>query len=193
MVGDQPRGFQVLLHKGRRHRQRFRRVVEAGLVGGIDGELLRRPDVDARQVANGVVVLGVAQPPRRHRAGIAGVPLRFVLADRLDPVDDILAGFGRSDAASPSPAASTSLSSCSRTSFPVREVLGHRFRGRVGAQVQVAFRLLLAVAPEAVGVEKRAHGVAEAVFERRRRRDPGCVQGRRPLSVGRQVPGGGRS
>ena len=68
VVGDQPRRLQVLLHQGRRHRQRFGRVVEAGLVGGIDGELPRRPDVDARQVADRVVVLGVAQPPRQDRA-----------------------------------------------------------------------------------------------------------------------------
>ena len=94
MVGDPPRRLQVLLHQGRRHRQRFRRVVEAGLVGGVDGELPRRPDVDARQVADGVVVLGVAQPPRQDPAGIARVPLRLVLAERLDPVDDIPAQLG---------------------------------------------------------------------------------------------------
>ena len=79
MVGDQPRRRQVLLHQGRRHRQRFARVVEPGLVGGIDRELARGPDVDPRQVADRVVELGVAQPPRQDGAGIAGIPPGFVL------------------------------------------------------------------------------------------------------------------
>ena len=106
VFGDPPRRLQVLLQQGRRHRQRFRRVVEAGLVGGVDGELPRRADVDARQVADGVVVLGVAQPTRQDRAGIARVSLRLVLAERLDPVDDPSRA-RPPDAASPSPAAST--------------------------------------------------------------------------------------
>ena len=39
----------------------------AGLAG-IDGELAGRADVHAGQIADGVVVLGVAQPARQHRA-----------------------------------------------------------------------------------------------------------------------------
>ena len=73
VVGHLARGLQVFLQQRRRHRQRLAGVVEAGRVGGIDRELARGPDVDAGQVANRVVVFGVAQPPGQHDAGIAGI------------------------------------------------------------------------------------------------------------------------
>ncbi len=66
-------------------------VVEARLVGGIDGKLFRRADVHSRQIADGVVVLGVAQPPREDDAGIVRMALRFLHGQRLNPVDDGLA------------------------------------------------------------------------------------------------------
>ena len=88
VVGDVPRRRQILLQQRRRHRQRLARVVEAGLVGRIDGELSRRPDIDAGQVADGVVVLGVAQPAGQHRAGIARVAPGLVFAQRANPLDD---------------------------------------------------------------------------------------------------------
>src|SRR3981081_3252631 len=44
-------------------------VVEARLVGGIHGKLFGGADVDAREIADGVVVFGVAQAAREHDPG----------------------------------------------------------------------------------------------------------------------------
>ena len=82
MVGHLPGRREILLQQRRRHRQRFARVVEARLVGRIDRKLARRPNVDARQIANRVVVLGVAQPPGQHDAGIARIALRQLVRSR---------------------------------------------------------------------------------------------------------------
>ena len=73
VVRDLARRLQVFVQQRRRHRERFAGVVEARRVGGIDGELARRAEVDAGEIADGVVVLRVAQPPRQDDARIAGV------------------------------------------------------------------------------------------------------------------------
>ena len=88
VVGDQPGRRQVLLQEGRRHGERFARVVEAGLVGGIDRELAGRPDVHSGQVANRVIELGIAQPAGQDGARIAGVALGLTVAQVADPGDD---------------------------------------------------------------------------------------------------------
>ena len=88
------RGLQILVQQRGRHGQRLAGVVEAGGVGRVDGKLARGTHVDAGQVADGVVVLGVAQPARQHQSGIARVLSRLARAHRLDPVDHLLAGFG---------------------------------------------------------------------------------------------------
>ncbi len=47
VIADFARRLQVLVEQGGRHRQRLAGVVEAGGIGGIDGKLPRRPNVDA--------------------------------------------------------------------------------------------------------------------------------------------------
>ena len=94
VVRDFARGLQILRQQRRRHRERLARIVEARLVRRIDGELARGLQILAGEIANGVVVLGVAQSPRQHKAGIAGVAPRFGLPHRVDPGDHGLALFG---------------------------------------------------------------------------------------------------
>ena len=72
-LGDFTRSGQVLLQERGRHRQRFTGVVEARRVGRIDRKLAGRADVNARQIADRVVVLGTAEAPRQHDAWVAGV------------------------------------------------------------------------------------------------------------------------
>ena len=74
--------------------QRLARVIETSLVGGIDGEFARGTQVHACQVADGVVVLGVAEAPVEHGTRIAGMLADFLGADCLNPLDHLLAGLG---------------------------------------------------------------------------------------------------
>ncbi len=46
--------------------------------------------IHSREIADRVVVFGVAQPPGKHTTRIAGVLRGFVLLDIVDPVDDSL-------------------------------------------------------------------------------------------------------
>ena len=87
MVGDQPRRRQVLFEQRQRHGERFARVVKPGLVGRIDWELARRPDIDSRQIANGVVELGVAQTTGQNRPGVVRVALAFPFLQIPNPGD----------------------------------------------------------------------------------------------------------
>ena len=117
VIGDQPRGLQVLLHQGRRHRQRFGRVVEPGLVGGVDGELPGRPDVDARQVADRCGrtrrCSAAGRGPGRGRPRSASPRACGPTATQSITSP---AGLGRRVALRLRRAASTPASSCSRTS-----------------------------------------------------------------------------
>ena len=102
---------------------------------GSTGNSLRRPDVHAGQVADGVVVLGVAQPPGGHRAGVAGVPLRLVLAARPGPRRRPPGAARPSGAASPSPAASprpgwSRTASQRRWSLATASTVGYASRSR---------------------------------------------------------------
>ena len=72
VVGDLLGRRVILLEQRRRHRQRFAGVVEPFAGRWIDGKCLSRANVRPGQVANGVVVFGVGESPRRHDAGIAG-------------------------------------------------------------------------------------------------------------------------
>ena len=78
---------QILFQEGGRHRQRFAGVVEARRVGRIDRKFARRADVNARQIADRVVVLGIAEAARQHDAGVARIAARFLFADGMEPVD----------------------------------------------------------------------------------------------------------
>ena len=79
------------------------------VIGGIDRKLPRRTHVHAGQVADGVVVLGVAQAARQHRPRIAGILSRLVLCVRRRSSRSP-AGEHRPAAAAPASAASPWLS-----------------------------------------------------------------------------------
>src|SRR5262245_35305560 len=57
MIGYLTGRFQILRHQRRRDCERLARVVEAGLVRGIYGELTSRTEINSSQIADGVVVL----------------------------------------------------------------------------------------------------------------------------------------
>ena len=86
------RRLQVFVEQRGRHGQRLAGVVEAGRIGGIHRKFAGGSHVHAGQVADGVVVLGVAEAARQHRPGIAGVLPRLVHAYGLHPVDHLLTG-----------------------------------------------------------------------------------------------------
>jgi hypothetical protein len=90
VIGHVPCRQKVLVQERRRHRQRLAGVVEPGLIGRIHGELPGRTHVDARQVADRVVVFGIAEPPRQHHARVAVVLACFAGPGRLNPVDHAL-------------------------------------------------------------------------------------------------------
>src|SRR5437868_13680122 len=73
VAGDFMSCLEVFVQQRRRHVQRLARIIETGGVGGVHRELPRRLDVHANQVADRVVVFGVAEPPRQYRSWIAGV------------------------------------------------------------------------------------------------------------------------
>ena len=56
MIGHVARRLQILFHQLRRHDQRFARVVEARRISGVDRKFARRPQIEAREIANGVIV-----------------------------------------------------------------------------------------------------------------------------------------
>ena len=72
------RRLQVLIQQGGRHGQRFAGVIEAGRVRRVHRKLARGTNVHAGEVADGVVVLGIAEAAHQHRPGIAIVLLRLV-------------------------------------------------------------------------------------------------------------------
>ena len=71
VIGHFARGLQILVQQRGRHGQRFAGVVEARRIGRIHRKLPRELHVLAGEIANRVVVLGVAQPARQHQPGIA--------------------------------------------------------------------------------------------------------------------------
>ena len=95
MIGDVPGRRQIFFQQRGRHRQRFSRIVETCLIGGIDREFSRGTNVGARQIANRIVVLGMTEPSRQDRSRIARVAPRFVFAHITNPSDDGLPLIGR--------------------------------------------------------------------------------------------------
>jgi hypothetical protein len=126
----------------------------------------RRPDVDPGQIADGVVELGVGEPPRQDGAGVARIPAGFAVANRPDPLDDglplvrcrLAPGFLGRHLVRLQPL---------QHDVPDTVILDDRRDGRVDAQVQLGLRLLRAVARQAVVLQERAHDFVQAAFQRR--------------------------
>ena len=154
VAGHVAGGLQVFLQEGRRHRQRFARVVEAGRIGRIDGEFARRPEIDAGEITNRVIVLHVAQPAGEHDAGVAGIPADFVFPHRVEPAHGgsplgrgrmLLRFLGRHLAGLKS----------FKQQAPALAILHQRTHRVVGAQIHLRLRVVVAVTGDAVGFEKR--------------------------------------
>ena len=186
VVGDVAGGGQVLLEQGGRHRQRFPGVVEASFVGRVDRELSRRADVDAGQIADGVVELRIAEPAGQHDARIAGIACRFLGPHRPQPGDDLGAlGVGRL----PGRVLGRHLPGLEplQDRLPVAEVLEHVLERQIAAQIQLGLRLLVAVTFETVAIEDRLYFFCETLGENIRRlffRGEGEVEGGPGLLVG---------
>ena len=163
VIGHFARGLQILIEERGRHGQRLAGVVEAGGVGGIDGELAGGAHVDAGEVADGVVVLGVAEAARQHGTGIAGVLARFGGADVTDPVDDGLASFGGRllDAFGRHLTGGQFL----EYEIPAGVIVEDGGDGGIRAEVELGGRIGAAVASDAIGGDEGFDGLREALFQ----------------------------
>ena len=86
VVRDVLRGIEVLREEGRRDvRECFGGVGEAFARGTVGRELARRLQIDAGEVADGVVELGVTEPAQWHAAGVALVGPRLRIEKALHP------------------------------------------------------------------------------------------------------------
>ena len=117
-----------------------------------------------RQVADRVVVLGVAQPARRapgpgspafrSASWFRNAAIHSMICLRASAVG-LLGLLGRHRA----------VLELFENRGPLTVVPGDRLRRRVGAQVHVALRLLLAMTSAAIRRHERQHGLAELAFE----------------------------
>ena len=77
--------------RGRNVRERLGRVGEALASRAVGGEFAGRLQIDACQIANGAVVLRIAEPSERHVAGVAGSGTRFRIQEFARPGDQLFA------------------------------------------------------------------------------------------------------
>ena len=143
--------------------KRFAGIIEAGRVGGVDRKFARGTHVHAGQVADGVVVLGIAQTPRQHHARVARTFPRFRPAHRLDPGDHLLANLRwrllhhfRRHLFGAEPA---------RYRVPTGEILNHLGQRGVALQVQICRSRGATVAPDTVSGDKGPHGLLKTALE----------------------------
>ncbi len=164
MVRHPPRRLQVLLQEGRRHGQRFARVIEAGFIGGIDRKFAGRTDIAAGQVADGVVELGVAQAPGQDDARIAGVAIRLPRKQVANP------GADRSPFVGGRLTGRVLRRHLSRVQalehlFPAPRVPGDRRDGAIATQVEVRLRPSRSVTGVAIALEERLDLCGKTAFE----------------------------
>ena len=96
MIRDLLGRGEVLLQQSRRNiREPFSGVGESFAGGAVRRELARRPQIDAGQVTDRRIVLGIAEPPQRHVPRIAGPGAGFGIEHAAGPVDDLFTFGGR--------------------------------------------------------------------------------------------------
>ena len=93
VVCDSPCGVEILRHQAGGDCQGFSGVVEACLVGGVYGEFAGGAEVDAGQVANRIVVLGIAEAAVQDGAGVTGVGADLAGTHRVQPGGDLALRF----------------------------------------------------------------------------------------------------
>ena len=82
-------GRQEFLHQERRKREDIADIVEP-VAAVIRGKIIGRPQVDANEISNGVVVLFAVEPPKRHMARV--MHLTLCAGKRgVHPGDDLIA------------------------------------------------------------------------------------------------------
>ena len=96
-VDDFLRGREVFLHQRRLDEHRVADVVEAFATGAVGGEIAAGQEIDAEEVADGVVVFVAVEPADGGAAGVAGKVAGLELfEDGADLIDELLAfGIGR--------------------------------------------------------------------------------------------------
>ena len=139
------------------------------MVGGIDGEFFCRPDIDPGEIADRVVVFGVAEPPGEHGPRVASIFRSLGLTKRAYPRDDfgaqrvgweLLGLFVRHIAGL----------EAFEHELPVGKTGGDSGHVGVEAEVQFGLRGFLAVTRDAVGFEERLDGAMKGEFKARRSR-----------------------
>ena len=150
LAQDLLRGCQIFFQQHRGQRQHVADVVKA-VTGIVGGKIIRRLEVDAHQVANGIVVFGAVQPANGDAAGVGMVAVAFEDFG-LNPGGDQLAFLG------------CRLRFFLRRHLVRLEVLDHLGEGfavaqhrrlvSVNAQIEVAL-FLFAVAAEAIFAKHR--------------------------------------
>ena len=163
MVGDLARALQIFVQQRRRHGQRLAGIVEAGGVGGIDRELAGDLHVLAGQVADGVVVLGVAQTARQHDAGIAAQPPDLLGAHVMHEGDDLVDRLlrrlrhrlGRH----------LMIGQPVGKQRPAREILLHLVHRSIGLEVELAGGLRAGMAADAILAHKGLHRIVQTILK----------------------------
>src|SRR5439155_18249215 len=130
--------------------------------GRIDGEFPSRTHVDARQVADRVVVFGIAEAPGEYHPGVTVMLACFIRPGRLNPVDHVLPRLiGRLARLS---GRHLSGGEPGQYAIPTWKIPDHRLRRGVLPQIQLCGRPGSAMAARAVRVEERLHGLREPAF-----------------------------
>ncbi len=143
---------EVLLHQQRRQRQHVADVVEA-VADVVGGEVVGGVEVDAEEVADGVVVLGPVEPPQGDPAGVLLAGAVGLEDDGVEPGVERLHLRG----AGPRPVGRRHVASAQGVGhlLPRQPALEHRRLIRVGVQVQAAARPGALVAADAVARHQR--------------------------------------
>ena len=157
VVGDLLGRVQVLAEQGRRHDERVAGVREAFARGAVRREIAGGLEVDAGQVADRVVVLGVAEAADDDAARVAGAGAGFGVEHGAHPGGDRAALLG------------ARLGALLRRHLAVFQVLDDHRPGlevaldrgqrRVSLEVEVALLLLGGMTSEAVLREDGLHAV----------------------------------
>ena len=161
MIGDMLCGGVILLEEARRHHQCLAGVVESLTRSGVDGKRIRWPNIDARQIANRVVVFGVAQSPRQHDSRITRRLASLLQHQRAEHSQDFrplgrfrLFGIRRRHL----------FASDKRDDvLPLPIVRCNRLRRRVSSQIKLSFRLLLVVALDAESFHEGKNRVVKRI------------------------------
>ena len=165
MISHFPGRLEVLLYERRRQGQRLGRIVESGLVGGIQRKVARRPQIDAGELSNGVVVLSIIQAARGQRARIPRLMSGLSFPKGLDPGHHCLAlqarwlglGFGRWHIAGAEPV---------QHSIPGSKFAEHFGHGAKTLEIQLRLAGDPVMTVVAIVLQEGAHHLIKTRFQR---------------------------